>query len=1138
MKKLQFLSLLLIFTLVCNPTVMAFHAPPWDTGHNSFTGDPGDTNTDPGTCDGSCGKCPCTSKAMSPVEAASGNFTYTLRVLLISGLGPSLDVVLTYNTQDRHRGPFGVGWVNPYEQRIVETTDGTDIFAIYSLADGKRERFKRNQDGTYVTPPRLFDTLTKSLDGTFILRDKFGIVRRFSSQGQLTAIVDRNGNTLTLTYDVAGFMTKITDASGRSVAVTKGADGRVETMTDPANRTFRFAYDTSGNLTRYTDPVGTLTTYQYDSANNMTAMIDPRGNTLMRLTYDTTGRVTQHVDGAETWTYSYSPSTKRTTKRDSQGRTWTFDYGDNGNITKVTDPLGKIDQYVTDTNLTVTQHTNKNGNTTKYTYDSVGNRRTVTDALNNVWRFSYDPTFNQPLTIQDALGNTTRLEYDSSGNLTKVTNALGHSTQFQYDTKGQLTRITDALGNSSNRAYDNHGNLIQTKDALGNTGTASFDIIGRLLTSTDAEGRTTQFVYDDNSRLIRTIDAIGATTINEYDASGNLTALTMPGGAKTTFQYDSFNRLIRTTNPLGQSTSRAYDSQDNLSSKTDAKNQTITYSYDALHRLIRKTKPDDTVSYNYDGMGNLLNVVDGDSNLSYTYDVLNRLTQASTAATAGQPATTIRFSYDGNGDRKTMTDPSSGLTNYVYDALRRLTSLTDPSGQQFTFSYDELSRRTRVTRPLGLNTTYTYDAASRLTSLVHQGGPGTLFFNHTYDRVGNRKTNSDASGLQSHSYDPIYRLTAISTPTGAESYSYDAAGNRTTSHISASYSHDAVNRLTTDGTFDYLYDANGNLISKSERATSKVTNYFYDSENQLIRIDFPTNTSTTYRYDGRGRRIEKNVGGQTTRYIYEGWDILFEYAGATVSARYTSGPNIDEAFSVTRGTATTHFQANSLGSVVREVDAGSVKATYVYDSFGQIITQTGARQGPYGFQGREYDSESNLYYFRARYYDPRAGRFVSEDPIGFRGGFNLFAFVSNNPINYKDPLGLKGCSCGEKITQVGGVGPLDALTASGLADEAYAAAAASGLPGRHNGQQDAFRHCYWSCRMAQEIGAGQAQTVGNIHEECGGNPPGETAMDLNNNASGRGFGAPGANCGTACMGAVNSGTLQTSPGGTPPSLIY
>jgi RHS repeat-associated protein len=1018
MKKLRFLSLPLIFALLCNSTVLAFHAPPWDTGHNSFSGDPGDTNTDPGTCDGSCGSCPCTGKAMSPVEAASGDFIYNLRVMLISGLGPSLDVTLTYNSQDLRRGPFGVGWVNPYDQHITETTDGNDIFAIYSLPNGKRERFKRNQDSTYATPPRLFATLTKSSDGTFTLRDKFGIVRRFSAQGQLAAIVDRNGNALTLTYDVAGFMNKITDASSRSVTLTKGADGRVESMTDPANRAFRFAYDTSGNLTRYTDPLGNIATYQYDSANNMTAVVDPRGNTLTRLIYDSTGRVSQHVDGAETWTYTYSPSTKRTIKRDSQSNTWTFDYNDNGNITREADP-GGIEQFTVDANLNVTQYVDKGGNTTKYTYDATGNRLTSANALNNISTTTYEPVFNRPLTVKDALGNTARFEYDAKGNLTKTTNVLGQVTKFEYDGKGQLIRLTDALANSFDFAYDSQGNLVKITDPLGNNQTASFNILGRIVTTTDAAGLTTQFAYDNNERLVRSINANGGVTIREYDASSNLTGIAIPNSAKTSLEYDSLNRLTKVINALGQSTNYTYDRRGNLASKIDPKGQSITYAYDALDRRIRKTKPDDTVSYSYDGPGNLINLIDGDSSLSFAYDKVNRLTTARTAATVGQPTTTVAISYDANGNRKSLTDPSGGVTNYTYDALQRLKSLTDPAGT-FAFSYDEISRRTRVDRPLGISTVYTYDASRRLMSLANQGGPGVGSINYTYDRSGKRLTKTDSAGLQSYSYDSLDRLTSAITQTNpAESYSYDSVGNRTVSHSSTSYSYNLANRLTADSRFDYLYDANGNLTRKTERVTGNITTYTYDSDNELVRIDFSDGTNATYRYDGMGRRIEKNVGGQITRYIYDGQDILFEYAGASLAARYTHGPGMDEVLGVQRSGNTYLFQTDALGSVARVIDGGGVKASYSYDAFGRIVAQSGARQGPFGFHGREFDQESGLYYFRARYYDPQVGRFITEDPIKFAGGVNFYSFVDGNPINVIDPYGKQAIAAGTAATTTG-----------------------------------------------------------------------------------------------------------------------
>jgi len=173
-----------------------------------------------------------------------------------------------------------------------------------------------------------------------------------------------------------------------------------------------------------------------------------------------------------------------------------------------------------------------------------------------------------------------------------------------------------------------------------------------------------------------------------------------------------------------------------------------------------------------------------------------------------------------------------------------------------------------------------------------------------------------------------------------------------------------------------------------------------------------------------------------------------------------------------------------------------------------------------------------------------------------RVGVNLYAFVRNSPVGRTDFLGLQSmiippggrgrpkpkpgdpCPCGEAAAQVAAVGPLDARTARRLANEALAAARASGLPGLHNGQADAFRHCFWSCRMAQQIGADQAEEVGDTHERCNKNPVGEEAMDQANNAAGRDFGTAGANCHDLCLQAAHDGTLQTSPGGTPPANPY
>ena len=167
-------------------------------------------------------------------------------------------------------------------------------------------------------------------------------------------------------------------------------------------------------------------------------------------------------------------------------------------------------------------------------------------------------------------------------------------------------------------------------------------------------------------------------------------------------------------------------------------------------------------------------------------------------------------------------------------------------------------------------------------------------------------------------------------------------------------------------------------------------------------------TTSTYRYDGLGRRIEKVANGQTKRYIYDGEDILLEYDGSNVlQARYTHGPGIDEPIAVTQGASTFFYHQDGLGSVTELTDStGSVAKAYAYDAYGNILESPGTVNQPYTYTGREFDSESGLYYYRARYYDAGTGRFLQKDPIGFANGDpNLYPYVRENPLFYTDPTG-------------------------------------------------------------------------------------------------------------------------------------
>lgn len=308
-----------------------------------------------------------------------------------------------------------------------------------------------------------------------------------------------------------------------------------------------------------------------------------------------------------------------------------------------------------------------------------------------------------------------------------------------------------------------------------------------------------------------------------------------------------------------------------------------------------------------------------------------------------------------------------------------------------------------------------YDPASQVTNILHQLTATSTSINqaaYAYNPVGNRTSLTDRRGAQTFGYDPLDRLTSASHPLlgTPQAFAYDAVGNRTTGGTLTN----AGNQLTADANYAYAYDDNGNLTRKTFLATGNYSQYTYDAENRLTKVEEfvagnPTAIATsTYRYDGLGRRIEKVTPAGTRRYIYDGEDILLEYDGANVlQARYTHGPGIDEPIAVTKGSSTFFYHQDGLGTVTDLTDSsGATAKSYSYDAYGTIVDQTGTIEQPYTYTGHEFDTESGLYHARARFYDSMVGRFFQKDSRGLdRGELNLYQYVLDNPVNLDDPLG-------------------------------------------------------------------------------------------------------------------------------------
>ena len=1037
--------------------------PPQPPGQSGPTGNNSNTN---GT------------NCSDPVNVSNGNMFLQQVDLFASSRGPATLIQRTYNSLSAGtNGPFGYGWAYNYAMALKDNQTSVtfidDSGGVFSFA---------LSGGVYVSPPGLDLTLTKSAQG-YTVRSTHGTVWGFNTSGQLISITDRNHNSATLSYSGTNLST-ITDALGRVVTLNYDGSGHIVAIQDFAGRKVAYTYDASGNLASMTDAAGNTTKYAYYTASPFSHLLQtvtkPAGNSTS-YEYFSTGQTARVSDSAgRNMRFFYLPLANETIFVDPRGYAASFYYNALGNVTRMIKADGNYRDYTFTADAKPSSITDEDGFTSKFVYDTLGNLTSATDALGNAATLTYDPTFSQVTSITNPLGATTQLQYDASGNLTMVTQPLGVNVQFTYDGFGEMLTVTDGAGNTRTFSYDGSGNVVSATDALNNATKYQYDALRRLIGVTDALGNSSSAQWDALNRLTSLVDPLGATWSAAYDGNGNLAQSIDANGNKTSFFHDpldnlaqvkdarggvtqysyatpncgcmtdteltgfrdaagvnqsqtyDFNQwLTQTADPVGNAASFIYDARGDLVSKTDANGKTIQFKYDADGRLLQKTFPDGTTTkFAYDADGSLVSASNANATITFAYDALNRMVTTADSR-FGQ---TVQYGYDDNSRRTSMTDPTGGVTNYTYDADNRVTSITNPSGGGAQFSYDAASRRTSLQYSNLLSTSYQYNASSRPTSAVTTGAGPHLTY--TYDSNRNPTSIGDTAGAHAYQFDQLNRVTAATNPgAAAESYSYDSAGNRLSS-ASGAYEYDVTGRLTAAEGFSFTYDKNGNLISRT--GSSGTTAYTYDFENRLIAIKSPSGTAT-YEYDALGRRIQKNVNGAVTNYLYDGNHIFLEMnGGGGMSARYTHGPGTDQMLTMERNGQTYFYHINAIGSVVTLTDSsGNAACSYSYDSFGSTQACT-AVSNPFAFTGREYDSESGLYYMRARYYDPATGRFSTVDPLniagritlaqsGQRGALaaqatpqqiNAYAYATNNPLVFRDPSGMNCVGPVPPINQV------------------------------------------------------------------------------------------------------------------------
>ncbi len=691
-------------------------------------------------------------------------------------------------------------------------------------------------------------------------------------------------------------------------------------------------------------------------------------------------------------------------------------------------------------------------------YDHAGNVGSMADESGNATHYAYDAKNQQIKEGTSASfdpSETMTYGYDAAGQLVSLTDKNGRQTAYVYDQAGRQVdeKWLDSDGVTVVRdihsVYDADGNLLEVSDP-DSVYRYAYDAAGRLKTQemeippqTGSTNLINNVLYH-NGTLDGTdlVDSSGhhydvypvflqANTASSFMARlpwapSNITPLMYPLGSNQQLLQEMSN------DPTGsQSLLMSMGAQDPYGYQPNQSLATGWYDV-VVRRTDTNTAP---VGYNLQMYG--------------------------------FPGIVYYYEYDAVGNQTALIDSQQSETTFrSYDACSRPTDEMDDVVQTdihaaFRYFADgSLQSITRYNSSTGSNlvtkSTYSYDPAGNLQELKYSGA-GMPDYQYTWDTAGRMLSMSDGTTTKNYSYDLNGQV--VENGSTGNWIDYDASGNK----VGAGISTGDDNKLLTEGGYTYTYDNEGNVQTETDGTTTETFNW--DHRNRLASVVTTNNQSHAvakaigYKYDAFNNRIEESVdliqGGsialwtsgpqngqpKTTCdwvFYYQGDNLRIRFLdsdGDSSSAgsmqenqRYFFGPNTDQVLATWQPdgsgisgdpTERDWYVTDLLGSVRKVVSASPnydgtlvTRKTQDYDAFGEN-TDTSSTGGdltsefPFGYTGREYDAQTGLYNYRARWYDPKSGRFLSQDPSGFGAGdMNLYRYCGNNPLSNADPSGL------------------------------------------------------------------------------------------------------------------------------------
>ncbi|WP_392530127.1 RHS repeat-associated core domain-containing protein [Nostoc sp. C117] len=938
------------------------------------------------------------------------------------------------------------------ENNLLQVTDANNLVTKYEY-DDKGNLKSRTEE--YCGCPTV-------VPGTsYYTYDKYG---------NMTSLVTPTGASMTMDYDRFGNMLAMKDGLGNVIqSFTYDAFGQVKTETDSTGTTTYF-YDDFGNVIKTIDADGGVTIMEYYTDGKLKRMVEDNGtpndtsdDEVSTFEYDKLGRekfadygdgiwVKYDYEGAGgDWTKLEAPTIGKIERKltadgklagwvTADGGTPTFKYDLVGRLWRETDTNGNdVTEYGYDAagRLTTVKDLRTGATTTKK-YDAGGRTTEEIDVLNVFTRYFYDPKSGKLTStergkyIKDASGQLVEdptvqkqvYRYEYNGLQTTVIDPLNRRTTSVMNdyylpsetiyTTGQKEKISYLYANNLQEAKDYPTKIL---DIGGNDRVFEYDDLGRLKTASDLGNGKYTYDYGDDG-LGKITSPTGETLQYGYDDLGNLAKVTYGDSTFKQMTYSTTdNRLETVTLPSGETITYQYNDAGQVTSQTSSTTGAVSFTYTEEGAVKTMTDSTGTTTYRYDSSNRLegMDYANG-SSISYTYDIVGRIKTLTEKGSANAVAYTTEYDYDAFGNLSWVKDPAGGITRMKYDVVNRLQERILPNGVKTTYDYDDLDR---------------------VKSIVHTNAQGQVLASVTYERQGvgepSKITREDGSYVLLK-YDSALRVEKESYYNTAgqllneSSYTYDASGKRqvqSTSGGSRTFNYTTGYQLDTvteaGETENYDYDQNGRLtLIQRDGETLDLDHDAYD---RLTQVENETTGETTqYIYDGAGNRVKEIQGNQERRILVapamggglESTDLITDGSGNLIS-NYIYGGGSSPFMRLDADGNAVYYLTDAMGTVIGLADgSGTSSGKFLYDAFGNILSQVGGADaeagGDFRFQGQWLESESGLYHFRARDYDPTTGLFLSRDPVDIIAtapeSFNPYQFVYNNPYIYSDPTGM------------------------------------------------------------------------------------------------------------------------------------